>query len=137
MKPKHVLKSLRDNLKWLDAHRRVKGNPDDGWRSQDIVVGCSEILRQCNQTLAGWIDRKSYRRAVLRRIQRSWATREGKRTLRDLIEWTARAVEAATWVKSFWVGALPTGREPRRITKAHSQALQAGRKRSRDELQAA
>ena len=87
--------------------------------------------------LAGWIDEKPYRRAVLGRILLSWATRDGKRTLRDLIRWTEAAVEAATWVESFWIGALPLGREPRHLSLAHNRALQAGRKRGKGEAEAA
>ena len=107
MKRKHVLKSLQDNAKWLETHNRVEGRSQNDWRAQDILVGSVEILGQCHQTLAGWIDEKPYCRSVLGRIQKSWATRDGKRTLRDLISWTEVAVEAATWVESFWVGALP------------------------------
>jgi len=133
MNRKHILKSLQDNQKWLESHDRDKSNPDNDWRAQDILIGCAEILGQCHQTLAGWIDEKPYRRSVLGRLQQSWATRDGKRTLRDLIRWTEAAVEAATWVDSFWVGALPLSREPKQLSQAHYQALQAGRKRRGEE----
>ncbi len=132
MNRKHVLKSLKDNERWLESHDRDKSQPDNDWRAQDIMIGSTEIVGQCHQSLAGWIDEKPYRRPVLGRIQQSWATRDGKRTLRDLIRFTEAAVEAATWVDKFWVGALPMSREPRRLSKAHNLAWQAGRKRATD-----
>ena len=135
MNRKHVLKSLEGNRKWLESHGRVEGRSQNDWRAQDIFIGCAEILGQCHQTLAGWIDEKPYRRAVLGRIQSSWATRDGQRTLRDLIRWTEAAVEAATWVESFWVGALPMSREPKRMSRAHLEAMQAGRQRSRGQVE--
>jgi len=88
---KHVLASLRHNAKWVKDHKRTK--PEFDWKAQDILVGCSQLLRQCDQSLAGWIDRRD-RRAVLGRIQRSWATQNGKRALRDLIEFTTEAIQA-------------------------------------------
>jgi hypothetical protein len=126
----HVLKSLQDNQKWLEAHKRVEGRSDNDWRTQDIMIGCAEILGQCHQSLSGWIDEKPYRRPVLGRLQKSWATRDGKRTLRDLIRWTEAAVEAATWIDEFSTGALPMDKEPRRLSEAHNLALQIGRKRA-------
>ena len=100
------------------------------WRAENILIGCTGILGQCNQTVGGWMDGKPYRRAVLGRIKQSWATRDGKRALRDLMRFTESAVEAATWVDEFWVGALPTGREPKRLSESHKHALHAGRDRA-------
>lgn len=131
MNRKHVLKSLADNLRWIESHDRDKSNPENDWRAQDIMIGSAEILGQCHQTMAGWIDEKPYRRPVLGRIQQSWPTRDGKRTLRDLIRWTEAAVEAATWVDAFWVGALPMSKEPRRLSAEHKLALRAGRDKAR------
>lgn len=132
---RHVLKSLEANQNWLDSHVRANGDPRTYWRAEDILTGCVQILNQCHENLEGWLDRKPYRRKVLRRIQKSWMTKVGKRTLRDLIRWTTAVVEAATWVENFWVGSLPLSREPKRLSRAHYQALQAGRKRRMEQDQ--
>lgn len=132
MNRKHVLKSLADNLKWIETHDRDKGKPEDDWRALNVLVGCAEILGQCHQTMAVWLDEKPYRRPVLGRIQQSWATRDGRRTLRDLIRWAVVAVEAAIWAESFSIGALPMDREPKPLSAAKRRALKAATKRARE-----
>ncbi len=131
MTPKHVLKSLKASRKWLESHTRNPDNPKLDQQAENILVGCSQILRQCHLSLDGWLDRKPYRRGVCQRIQRSWATREGKRTLRDLIRFTETGVEAAPFVKSYWVSALPVEerKPPKPPTEAQLRVLEEGRKR--------
>lgn len=75
MNRKHILKSLQDNARWLASHDRDNSNPNNDWRAQDIMIGSAEILGQCHQTMAGWIDERPYGRPVLGRLQRSWANR--------------------------------------------------------------
>jgi len=125
MTKQHIIKSLKQNEKWLENHNPTTEN---NWRAEDILIGCSQLLRQCNQGLHGWMDRKPHRK-VLGRIQKSWATRNGKRTLRELIAFTIAAVEANTWTESYWTS-LPT-REAKKISESQKQAMQAGRRRAK------
>ena len=64
-------------------------------------------------------------------------TQKNLRVLQRLIDYAISTVEACSWVENFWIGALPLGKEPRRLTEAQITALQAARRRSREQVKQA
>ena len=67
----------------------------------------------CGQDANGWLDRKDGRRKRLKRIQKTYLTREGKRDLLAPIDYATAAVKANMGTSEFWVGALPIAQEPK------------------------
>ncbi|MFH1921702.1 MAG: hypothetical protein ABIP48_17700 [Planctomycetota bacterium] len=132
--------NLKLNLDWLEKQPDRKGLLRDNHdRALNIMVGCFQTLGECNYRAAGWIDRRNGRRRRLENIRECYTTQAGKRALGQLLELTICALEAATWIDTMPVGALPTPKEPKRQTEAQtSQLLAASQKarQKREEYQA-
>jgi hypothetical protein len=57
-------------------------------------------------------------------------TKQFRAWVKSLERYAVSCVEACRWVDSYWVGALPA-EDRRRISKAHIEALQAGRRQAK------
>lgn len=94
----------------LALHRSLQKwarNPDH----ENVVIGCTQLLRQCGQPLAGWIDRRPERRRVLRQVLRrvvgAGTKPQGRKVVGDLVRFTAAVLDACVWREVFWLGAMP------------------------------
>ena len=124
---KTIVANLQINRKWVEQQPDRRPGESGARQAENIMVGCIQTCRQCQHPIGPWIDRNDHRKRF-RRVQRTYATVRGKKALVGLIDVTREAVQAATWIQDFWVGALPTPKEPRQVTQAELAALERGRR---------
>ena len=126
LSPKALVAKLKWNREWLQALRDGKRAPGDSDRAINLLVGCLQTMAQCGRpSLGDWLDRKRERRRTLKDIRNRFRSDAGNRVLRQLVELTVSQVEACSWRKGYWVGALPTGGEPRRASAKQREANRA------------
>lgn len=132
MKKRTVIANLRTHKKWVETQRGTRVNEEAGYEAQNILVGCAQLLLSGGGvSINEWVTRKTYRTDVVRRIQRTYVTKQGNRALLDLIDLTISSLEACTWEDDFLPGALPIVREARRVSEAQQKAMREGRDRAR------
>jgi hypothetical protein len=138
MEKKTTIHHLRRCRDWLRKQQGKEADLESGWKAQNILIGCCQVIHACNGDSARpWLDRRPNRRKILRRIDDRYCTREGNRVLRQLVDYAIVELEACVWVKDLDPGALPIEKEPRRLSKAHNRALHAGRWRRAPKAQKA
>lgn len=124
-----ALRNLRLHQAWLE--KRPKRTPENINKAVNIMVGAFQVLASCGVTAEAWCSRRTERRRVLRNIRERYSEPDGRRVLRQLLETTITALEAATWIKSLPAGALPTPKEPKAMTEAQRAQLKAAREKAR------
>ena len=129
MNKRAVLQNLRFSLAWMEKQLSARRTSDTINRALNTMVGCFEILAICGVPTTAWIDRRKGRRRALKNVRERYSKPDGNRALRQLLRLTITALEAAVWIKSLPVGALPTPKEPKPMTEAQrAQRRAASRK---------
>ena len=114
---KALVAKLKWNREWLQTLRDGKRAPGDSDRAINLMVGCLQTIAQCGRpSLGDWLDRKRERRRTLKDTRNRFRSDTGTRVLRQLVDLAVSEVEACSWRKGYWVGALPIGSEPRPVT---------------------
>lgn len=133
MNKRTVIANLRTLRKWVERQRGRPVNEEASYEAQNILVGCAQLLLSSGGvSINGWVTRKAYRTGTVRRIMRTYVTKQGNRALLDLIDLTISSLEVCTWRNDFLPGPLPITREPRRISETQQSAMQKANKLARE-----
>ncbi len=132
---RHILRALAAVRTWLMGRKGRTQTEPDQWRAENVLIGCAEILRRCGADFAGWLDRtkpkRRSRRRLLQHVRTNFNRDDGLKVLLELIDFTESALQAAVWLDTLWVGALPILVKPVVVTEAQWAALDRGRQTQR------
>jgi len=133
-----ALANLRKAAEWIAEQEGCRAKPPEAaMLAQGIVLGCRELLGQACADWQGWTGRKPDRMRRLRQVKRQFPIKAGNRVIRDLIGFTAGAIEAAGWRSEYQTEHLPVWRQSRTLTEEHKRKIAAGRKRAQERRQEA
>ncbi len=132
---RHILRVLAAIRTWLTGRKGKTQTEADQWRAENILIGCAQILKQCGADFGGWLDRtrrkRRSRRRLLRHVRTNFNRGDGLKVLLELIDFTESALQAAVWLDTLWVGALPILVKPVVVTEAQRAALCKARQTKR------